>query len=235
MNTYRLLLVDDEEDTHLIYKSILQPFSISFNDAYNGEEALGLLKKNAYDLILLDLMMPEVNGFEFLNHAHSEHLSLPFVIVCSSMTEKNIIMTAFQLGASDFLFKPIQLQQLRNTVQAYLDTLSQSQSDFNALKSLVADEIGHMASQNIKTSSDASAVASWSSKGTLHFDSISRAISYMVFHRETGKLIVTSSRGTGELEYNVGRLQKVVFDNKVGIEALESLKLLLHVDVVLVK
>jgi CheY-like chemotaxis protein len=235
MSTYRLLLVDDEQDMHLIYKSTLQHLPVSFDDAFDGGEALGLLKKNTYDLILLDLVMPEVNGFELLDKVQEEKLSLPFVIVCSSMREKEIVMAAFQLGASDFLFKPVQPQQLRNTVQAYLDTLTRSQSDFSNLKSLLESEIGYVANRSIGASSPAFAAGSSASKGALHFDSISKAISYMVFNRETGKLVITSSRGTGELQYNVGRLQKVAFDNKVGIDALESLKLLLHVDVVLVK
>lgn len=235
MSTYRLLLVDDEQDMHLIYKSAFQHLPVSFDDAFDGSEALGLLKKNTYDLMLLDLLMPEVNGFELLDKVQEEKLSLPFVIVCSSMREKEIVMAAFQLGASDFLFKPVQPQQLRNTVQAYLDTLARSQSDFSDLKSLLESEIGYVANRSIGTSSPAFAAGSSASKGALHFDSISKAISYMVFNRETGKLVITSSRGTGELQYNVGRLQKVAFENKVGIDALESLKLLLHVDVVLVK
>ncbi len=235
MSTYRILLVDDDQDMHLIYKSILQPFSLMFDDAYDGGEALMLLKKNTYALILLDLVMPSVNGFEFLDKAQEEKLALPFVIVCSSMQEKNIVMAAFQLGATDFLFKPVQVAQLRNTVQMYLDTLTRSQSDFSNLKSLVESEIGYLANRGIGASSPDFAAGSSASKGALHFDSISKAISYMVFHRETGKLVVTSSRGTGELDYSVGRLQKVIFNNKVGIEALEALKLLLHVDVVLVK
>lgn len=235
MSTYRILLVDDEQDTHLIYKSTLQYLSVSLDDAFDGAEALGLLKKNAYDLILLDLVMPDVNGFEFLDKVHEEKLSLPFVIVCSSMREKEIVMAAFQLGASDFLFKPIQVQQLRNTVRTYLDTLTRSKADFGNLKSLVESEIGSLANRRSGLSSPAFDASSSASKGALHFDSISRAISYMVFHRETGKLIVTSSRGTGELHYNAGRLQKVNFGTKVGIDALEALKLLLHVDVVLVK
>jgi CheY-like chemotaxis protein len=235
MNTYRLLLVDDDQDTHLIYKSSLHSLSVAVDSAYDGGKALTLLKKNLYDLILLDLVMPDVNGFEFLDKAQEQKLSLPFVIVCSSMREKEIVMAAFQLGASDYLFKPIQPQQLRNTVQTYLDTLSRSQSDFNHLKSLVENEIGDVTSWNLGTSSPASAANSSPLKGTLHFDSVSKAISYMVFHRETGKLIVTSLRGTGELDYDAGRLQRVIFENKSGIDALEALKLLLHVDVVLVK
>ncbi len=235
MSTYRLLLVDDEHDMHLIYKSTLQHLPVTFNDAFDGSEALGLLKKNNYDLILLDLVMPEVNGFEFLDKVQEEKLSLPFVVVCSSMREKEIVMAAFQLGASDFLFKPVQTQQLRNTVQTYLDTLARSQSDFSNLKTLVESEIGYVANRSIGASSPAFAASSSASKGSLHFDSISRAISYMVFNRETGKLVVTSSRGAGELHYSVGRLQKVAFDNKTGIDALDALKLLLHVDIVLVK
>jgi DNA-binding response OmpR family regulator len=235
MNTYRLLLVDDDYDIHLIYKSTLQHLPVSFDDAFDGNEAFGLLKKNLYDLILLDLVMPEVNGFEFLDKVQEQKLSLPFVIVCSSMREKEIVMAAFQLGANDFLFKPIQPKQLRTTVQTYLDTLSRSQSDFNNLKSLAENEIGYVANRSIGASSPASAASSSASQGALHFDSISRAISYMVFNRETGKLVVTSARGTGELHYNTGRLQKVTFGNKIGIDALEAIKLLLHVDVVLVK
>ncbi len=235
MSTYRLLLVDDDHDIHLIYKSSLQSLPVTCDDAFDGSEALGLLKKNLYDLILLDLVMPEVNGFEFLDKVQEQKLSLPFVIVCSSMREKEIVMAAFQLGANDFLFKPIQPQQLRTTVQTYLDTLSRSQSDFSNLKSLAENEIGYVANRSIGASSPASAASSSASKGALHFDSISKAISHMVFNRETGKLVVTSARGTGELHYNTGRLQRVTFDNKIGIDALEAIKLLLHVDVVLVK
>jgi Response regulator containing CheY-like receiver, AAA-type ATPase, and DNA-binding domains len=157
MITYRLLLVDDDDDIHLIYKSTLQHLPVSFDDALDGGEALGLLKKNTYDLILLDLVMPEVNGFEFLDKVQEQKLSLPFVIVCSSMREKEIVMAAFQLGASDFLFKPIQPKQLRTTVQTYLDTLSRSQSDFSNLKSLVENEIGYVANRSIGASSPASA------------------------------------------------------------------------------
>jgi CheY-like chemotaxis protein len=235
MSTYRLLLVDDDRDTHLIYKSSLQHLSITFNDAFDGTEALGLLQKNNYDLILLDLVMPKVNGFEFLDKIREQRLFLPFVIVCSSMSEKQIVMAAFELGASDFLFKPIKPQLLRNTVQTYLETIERSQSDFSNLKALAESEIGYVANRSIEASSLTSAASSSSSKGSLHFDSISKAISYMVFNRETGKLVVTCSRGAGELHYSSGRLQKVTFENKTGIDALEALKLLLYVDIVLVK
>ncbi len=235
MSTYRLLLVDDEPSSHLIYKSSLKNFPISFEDAYDGNQAFDLFKKQDPDLILLDLIMPEVNGFEFLDKVREANLSLPFVIVCSSLDDKQIVMAAFQLGACDFLFKPVQPQLLRNTVQAYLDTLSRSQSDFNNLKALVESEIGYVVNRSIGESSPASAANSSASKGTLHFDSISKAISHMIFNRETGKLIVTSSRGAGELHYSAGRLQKVAFNNKTGIDALEAMKLLLQVDVVLVK
>lgn len=231
MGVYRILIVDDDKDAHLIYKSVLQSLPISCDDAFDGDEAFRLLKKNSYDLILLDLVMPDVNGFDFLDKVREQKLSLPFVIVCSSMTDKDIVMAAFQLGASDFLFKPIQPQQMRETVKTYLDTLARSQSDLDNLKSLAEKEIGYVASQRFGVSAASSSAA----KGSLHFDSISKAISYMVFNRETGKLVVTSSRGAGELHYSAGRLQKVTFDNKVGIDALEALKLLLHVDVVLVK
>ncbi len=233
MHTYHLLLVDDDQDTHLIYKSTLQSLHVTCDDAYDGNQAFELLKKNTYNLILLDLVMPDVNGIEFLDKVREQHLALPFVIVCSSMRERQIVVAAFQLGASDFLFKPFQPQQLRDTVQTYLDTLARSEADFTALKSGLEDEVAYLTKRDSATSTSGEGVST--SQGTFHFDSISKAISYMVCYRATGKLMVTSSRGTGELQYDNGRLQKVTFENKIGIDALESLKLLLHVDVVLVK
>jgi DNA-binding response OmpR family regulator len=228
----RILLVDDDSEMHLLHKSSLTHLNLVFDDAFDGEEAVRLLRQHNYDLILLDLVMPDVNGFDFLDKAKEENLPLPFVIICSSMREKEIVMAAFKLGASDFLFKPIHPALLRQTVQTYLEILDKTESQFQELKSIADNEL----TLNKADASSSPALGSAAnSSEEKQFDHISKAISHMVFNRVSGELLVSNAHHQGRLEYQNGRLQKVSFGDKSGIDALEALKLQLHLNITLKK
>jgi CheY-like chemotaxis protein len=219
----KVLIVDDERDMHLIFKTTLSASNIDFDDAYDGSEAYQKVKAHTYDLILLDLVMPEINGFEFLDLTREDKLDLPFVIICSSMREKEIVMAALQLGASDYLFKPIEPAKLRQVVQGYLEMLKQSEVDFNRLKQVATSEIN---------SNPTLTPAPVTSPAPLpKIDSIAKAISYMVFNRLSGKVKVGGNASTGELDYEKGKLQKVSFGAKTGIDALEVIKYLPQLDI----
>ena len=80
--------------------------NIGFNAqmVHDGKEALDILKKNHFDLILLDLLLPKVDGFEILKKLKKMKINTP-VIVSSNLSEKNFIDEAKKLGAVDYFIK----------------------------------------------------------------------------------------------------------------------------------
>lgn len=226
MTTYRALIVDDDPSAHLIYKTSLRKCPVLIDVASNGGKAIELLKQNVYDFILLDLLMPEVNGFDFLKRSREEKLSLPFVIVLSALTEKSLVMQAFELGASDYLFKPVQVACLQSLVQSYLDIIAETREKFSSLKQLLGDDIDAIIRQ----------APTWTyspPKHELRFDSLTKAMAHMIFNRATGALEVASPRGSGEIRYQNGRLLAAWFEDKTSVDALDAMKMLLKVDITL--
>lgn len=100
----KLLIVDDEAINREILAQMLKSdYEIDF--AVNGKEALALSAKNSYSLILLDLIMPVMDGFAFLRkHQEDENLRLIPVIVLTAATGMEV--ESLRMGAIDFIKKP---------------------------------------------------------------------------------------------------------------------------------
>jgi DNA-binding response OmpR family regulator len=101
-----ILIVEDE---HAIAKALqlkMQHSGFSVETAVNGQEALALCekKKNAFDLILLDLIMPIMNGFDFLAALKEKGIHIP-VIVSSNLSQEEDMKRAKELGAADYYVK----------------------------------------------------------------------------------------------------------------------------------
>jgi CheY-like chemotaxis protein len=79
----KILVVDDQEDARKVMRSLLEPENFEVTEAVNGREALEVLSRTSCDLILLDLLMPEVDGFTFLQtlRANPLYQDLPVVVV----------------------------------------------------------------------------------------------------------------------------------------------------------
>ncbi|NLB64310.1 MAG: sigma-54-dependent Fis family transcriptional regulator [Fibrobacter sp.] len=116
-----ILIVDDEPSNRKALARILhQKFSQIF-EAGNGREALEKLKGIHYDLILLDIMMPEMDGIEFLEHYAKLGLKTP-VIVCSANTDISRVVEAMKLGATDYIEKPIESNLLLRRIRSIEET-----------------------------------------------------------------------------------------------------------------
>jgi CheY-like chemotaxis protein len=119
--TYQILAVDDEIANINFYKVALSRLPIAVDTATSGAEAFELLQQKQYDLVLLDLLMPGVTGIGLLQKAEREGLTLPIVLVCSSVSDKSVISQALSLGAGGYLTKPFTYQQLLQAVCDYLN------------------------------------------------------------------------------------------------------------------
>lgn len=105
---FRLLLVDDEPHNRKLLRMVLRKGEYEFLDAEDGRQALELLAKDAVDLVLLDLMMPNPNGFDVL-HAMREEArwrEIP-VIVASASTAPDDVERSLSMGAVDYFMKPL--------------------------------------------------------------------------------------------------------------------------------
>ena len=119
----KVLVVDDMSTHLLLLQSILQEEGYDTAVVDNPKAVLEMMQKEPYDAILLDIMMPGMDGFEVLEalKGKDELLKTP-VIVISAKTDSWSIKKALDLGAFDYLTKPINIQDIRNKVKAALDS-----------------------------------------------------------------------------------------------------------------
>jgi two-component system response regulator ResD len=102
----KILLVEDEEILRDAYKSVLLSEGLEVHVAHNGLDALEKCRHTQYNVILLDLMMPELDGIGFLQQANLKQSSPNTkVIVFSNLSSGQIITKAFELGANSYVLK----------------------------------------------------------------------------------------------------------------------------------
>ena len=111
----KILIIDDERDNTEIIKDILEDVSYTTMLARSAIEAKAIVAANNFDLILMDVWMPDQDGISLLSEWHSEGFSTP-VVMMSGHAEPSDIVRAMKLGAVDFLKKPLHdfLPILRN-------------------------------------------------------------------------------------------------------------------------
>ncbi len=117
----RVLIVDDQPANRDILARYIRRMGYQSEAAENGRIALEKLRAQAFDLVLLDIMMPEMNGYQVLEHLHAdEQLRHIPVIVISAVDDRQSVARCIALGADDYLFKPFDRVLLRARVEASL-------------------------------------------------------------------------------------------------------------------
>jgi len=116
----KILIVDDDLDMCEIISDILKEGGHNPNSSYSGEDALMKIKKNHYDLIVLDYKLNEISGLMVLEKALQTIPSLK-VMMISAFGDKSIKARARELGVSDFLDKPFDLKRFVQAVQDILN------------------------------------------------------------------------------------------------------------------
>lgn len=103
-NKKQILIVEDDSFLQGLMANKLEKSDFDTTVANNGEKALTDLKTSHFDLILLDLMLPDISGFEILESLKSQTIKIP-VIVFSNLSEDKDIKKAMSLGAKEYLIK----------------------------------------------------------------------------------------------------------------------------------
>ena len=115
----RVLVVDDEPAIRALLKKIIQRRGYSVDDARDGAEAIELLRDNDYDLLLIDLMMPNVTGFELVEHlAKRQRLPLPAVIVITAAAESTPLRQLDPKIVHSVVRKPFDIDVVADLVDA---------------------------------------------------------------------------------------------------------------------
>jgi len=117
-HTPNILLVDDSSTNNLLLESAFRGLKLNISTANSGEEALKLLKKKDFDLVLLDVMMPGISGYDVLKEMNNDkknaHIPVILVTAKSRYEEEQ---KAKELGAADYFEKPLNLEVVVNRVK----------------------------------------------------------------------------------------------------------------------
>jgi DNA-binding NtrC family response regulator len=111
-----ILVVDDEDSLRTVLGSELVSEGYEVGTAADGDDAITELQKRAYDLVLLDIKMPRMNGFEVLRYVKEKHPQTRVIMLTGFADLKNAIESK-KLGAEDFVSKPYDLVDLLTTIE----------------------------------------------------------------------------------------------------------------------
>ena len=114
-----ILIVDDERDLVNALSAILKQHNYAVDCAYNGEDGLEYALSGIYDVVILDVMMPKMDGFETLKRMRAKNITVPVIMLTakSDVTDK---IDALNGGADDYITKPFDTQELLARVKALL-------------------------------------------------------------------------------------------------------------------
>ena len=115
----RIVIVEDDTVVGFVYKTSLTKEGFNVELATDGEAGLSRITANPPDAVLLDLMLPKVNGYEICRTARSRQLDMPIVMLTAKGQEDDIVR-GLELGADDYVTKPFSIRELLARVKAFL-------------------------------------------------------------------------------------------------------------------
>jgi two-component system sensor histidine kinase/response regulator len=153
----RVLVVDDEEHNRVLLRDLLEAHGHRVMEAVNGEQAMDAITSSAPDVILLDVMMPRVDGFEVCRRLKADARSAPIpILLITALTDRQDRLAGIEAGANDFLTKPIDTQDviLRVGNAVYTKHLYDQLADnYQRLRELevLRDDLTHMIVHDLRT------------------------------------------------------------------------------------
>ena len=137
---YDILIVDDSDDTLELLSALLTIVGYKVSTANNGVKALLSIKEKQFSLILLDIMLPDIDGYEVCRKLKADESSknIPIIFI-SALNDEPAKTKGFSLGAADFIIKPFYKDEVLARVKTQLDlSLKKEQllNDINILKTI---------------------------------------------------------------------------------------------------
>lgn len=124
---FNILIVDDREENLLTLESILESDELNIIKALSGNEALGLMLEYNFAMVLLDVQMPEMDGFECaeLMRSNDRTKNIPIIFITAISKQRQHIFKGYASGAVDYLYKPLDLEILTAKIKAYIEFFKQ--------------------------------------------------------------------------------------------------------------
>ncbi len=198
---FRILIIEDNPIDEQLFKATLSPLSLSIDVAKDGREGYQKIKENSYDLMILDLILPNASGVEVMRKINEENIALPPTIVYSALSAESYIMECLKLGASSYLIKPISALNLLNSISDCLALSTKKRTTLAQPSASLLDETPL---------------------------TLTKAMAQVTYAQKTGQILVDTVEGIGVLDYTLGKLTTVRFKGLSGLRALETLRALPH-------
>ncbi len=142
--TKKILVVDDKKELRTLLKSYLTQEEFEVVTAGDGREALFVARSEKPDLIILDLMMPEMGGYEFMR-IYNREADTPIIVLTAKLDENDKVL-GLELGADDYVTKPFSPRELTARVRAVLRRMEKANQEQDILRAenIVVDRVGRV-------------------------------------------------------------------------------------------
>ncbi len=143
--TKKVLIVEDNKDIAHLVSIHLADLNYAFDVAYDGRKGLSLALTDNYDLIILDLMLPEMDGIQVCRECRGQNINTPILMLTAKSSELDRVL-GLEIGADDYLTKPFSIRELMARVKAIfrradsmLKSVSEPESNELAIGKLLLD------------------------------------------------------------------------------------------------
>lgn len=116
---FRILVVDDDKNTRMLFRAVLEGENYLVSTASNGEEALAVMDKAHIDLVVLDVMMPKLDGYAFTKILRQNQNELPILMVSAKQLPQDKKL-GFLAGTDDYMTKPVDAEEMLLRIRALL-------------------------------------------------------------------------------------------------------------------
>lgn len=116
---FTILIVEDNPDMRELFAEVLSESGYKCLSASNGEEAMDIMDEDVVDLVVADIMMPKMNGYELIKALRDAKYEIPILVV-TAKDQFDDMQMGFKLGCDDYMIKPINVKELVLRVQALL-------------------------------------------------------------------------------------------------------------------
>ena len=116
---FEILVAEDDKNARRLFQIVLEENGFRVHTAANGQEAMDILDREYIDLVVLDVMMPQMDGYEFTQQIRSANSNLPILMV-SAMQEPMDKKKGFLVGTDDYMTKPVDYEEMLLRIRALL-------------------------------------------------------------------------------------------------------------------